>query len=206
MENCGFRSKRSERFFISFDSATKNITTRDFTPNLDFTALAERERTKHANRLHPYLGTFIPQLVEWFLLRYFKKGDWISGPVHGQWHNPGKANEMDMASIGVDISEFNCHIAKVKLGRYDLALARKEVLGIRSRVQSFSNRLHQEYDPNLELFLEDRLETSKEGLLAELKASICEILSLRRTLCSKCLYYRRLIPHYQYQHLLRIRS
>ena len=29
--------------------------------------LPERERTKHVHRLHPYLGKFIPQLVEIFL-------------------------------------------------------------------------------------------------------------------------------------------
>ena len=29
--------------------------------------LPERERTKHVNRLHPYLGKFIPQLVETLL-------------------------------------------------------------------------------------------------------------------------------------------
>jgi DNA-binding transcriptional MerR regulator len=42
-------------------------------PDLGFYGLAERERTKHVNRLHPYLGKFIPQLVEWFLNLYFKK-------------------------------------------------------------------------------------------------------------------------------------
>ena len=29
--------------------------------------LPEKERTKHVHRLHPYLGKFIPQLVEIFL-------------------------------------------------------------------------------------------------------------------------------------------
>lgn len=32
--------------------------------------LPERERTKHVHRLHPYLGKFIPQLVEIFLRKY----------------------------------------------------------------------------------------------------------------------------------------
>ena len=36
--------------------------------------LPERERTKHVHRLHPYLGKFIPQLVEIFLRKYFKPG------------------------------------------------------------------------------------------------------------------------------------
>jgi DNA modification methylase len=34
-------------------------------------------------RLHPYLGKFIPQLVEWFLRRYFREGDWILDPFMG---------------------------------------------------------------------------------------------------------------------------
>jgi hypothetical protein len=32
--------------------------------------LPERERTKHVHRFHPYLGKFIPQLVEIFLRKY----------------------------------------------------------------------------------------------------------------------------------------
>ena len=32
--------------------------------------LPERQRTKHVHRLHPYLGKFIPQLVEALLCRY----------------------------------------------------------------------------------------------------------------------------------------
>ena len=31
---------------------------------LGFYGLPEYERTKHVHRLHPYLGKFIPQLVE----------------------------------------------------------------------------------------------------------------------------------------------
>jgi DNA methylase len=108
-------------------------------PELGFYGLAERERTKHVNRLHPYLGKFIPQLVEWFLNRYFKKGDWILDPFLGSGTTLVQANEMGMASIGVDVSEFNCHIARVKLGRYDSALARKEVLEVESHMQNSLN-------------------------------------------------------------------
>ena len=34
---------------------------------LSFDNYTEAERTKHVNRLHPYKGKFIPQLVEYFL-------------------------------------------------------------------------------------------------------------------------------------------
>ena len=40
---------------------------------LSFDWVPERERTKHVHRLHPYKGKFIPQLVEYFLDRYFKE-------------------------------------------------------------------------------------------------------------------------------------
>jgi 23S rRNA G2445 N2-methylase RlmL len=52
-------------------------------PELGFYDVPERERTKHVHRLHPYLGKFIPQLVEWFLRRYFKEGDSILDPFMG---------------------------------------------------------------------------------------------------------------------------
>ena len=41
--------------------------------DLSFANVREYERTKHVHRLHPYLGKFIPQLVEVFLKHYFKK-------------------------------------------------------------------------------------------------------------------------------------
>jgi hypothetical protein len=34
--------------------------------DLSFANVREYERTKHVHRLHPYLGKFIPQLVEVF--------------------------------------------------------------------------------------------------------------------------------------------
>ena len=39
--------------------------------DLTFLGVREFERTKHVHRLHPYLGKFIPQLVEVFLRKYF---------------------------------------------------------------------------------------------------------------------------------------
>ena len=35
--------------------------------------LPERERTKHVHRLHPYLGKFVPQLVEAMLGRHHQR-------------------------------------------------------------------------------------------------------------------------------------
>lgn len=52
-------------------------------PELGFYDVPERERTKHVHRLHPYLGKFIPQVVEWFLRHHFQPGEWILDPFMG---------------------------------------------------------------------------------------------------------------------------
>lgn len=56
--------------------------------------LPERERTKHVHRLHPYLGTYIPQLVEVFLRKFFKKGDTVLDPFCGSGTTLVQANEL----------------------------------------------------------------------------------------------------------------
>ncbi len=89
-------------------------------PELGFYNLAERERTKHVHRLHPYLGKFIPQLVEWFLSRYFNEDAVILDPFMGSGTTLVQGNELKMHTIGIDISEFNCRIARVKTARYEL--------------------------------------------------------------------------------------
>ena len=106
--------------------------------NLDWREkdLPERERTKHVHRLHPYLGKFIPQLVEIFLRKYFQPGQTVLDPFVGSGTTLVQANEMGINSIGYDISAFNVLLCRVKVGDYDLRRARKEVLGILERVRN----------------------------------------------------------------------
>ncbi len=53
------------------DWREKNIKT--FGIDLSFADVPEFQRTKHVHRLHPYLGKFIPQLVEVFLKKFLRK-------------------------------------------------------------------------------------------------------------------------------------
>src|SRR5437879_9018695 len=48
--------------------------------------LPERERTKHVHRLHPYLGKFVPQLVEAMLERYLPRGRRVLDPFRSEEH------------------------------------------------------------------------------------------------------------------------
>lgn len=172
-------------------------------PELGFHGVPEYQRTKHVHRLHPYLGKFIPQLVEWFLARYFNPGDTILDPFMGSGTTLVQGNEMEMHTIGVDISPFNCLIAKVKTDRYDISKAKAEVLEVERRVTNFSKNFRRETTPSLPLYPEEQMEALKEGLLAK-----CDSKYLREWFAPNALlemlYYRRLIPHYEYQDLLRV--
>lgn len=109
--------------------------------NLNWTErdLKERERTKHVHRLHPYLGKYIPQLVEIFLRKYFKKGETVLDPFCGSGTTLVQANELGINSIGFDISEFNVMLCRVKTTEYDIPLLKKEAADLLQKVESASS-------------------------------------------------------------------
>jgi len=108
--------------------------------SLAFYDLSEKERTKHIHRLHPYLGKFIPQLVEHYLTKYFTTKDIIGDPLMGSSTTLAVANEIGMRSVGIDISEFNCMIGKAKLTAYDLDKAKDEIEEIYIETKKFSDK------------------------------------------------------------------
>lgn len=83
-------------------------------------ALPQVQRTKHVHSLHPYLGKFIPQLVEVFLKRHFVSGSVIYDPFVGSGTTLVEANAFGAHSIGCDISAFNCLLTSVKTAKYSL--------------------------------------------------------------------------------------
>jgi hypothetical protein len=82
--------------------------------------LPQVDRTKHVHALHPYLGKFIPQLVDVFLRRYFSPGDCIYDPFVGSGTTLVEANAFGASSIGCDVSAFNCLLSRVKTAPYSL--------------------------------------------------------------------------------------
>jgi len=82
--------------------------------------LPQAERTKHVHSLHPYLGKYVPQLVETFLRRYFQPGQCIYDPFVGSGTTLIEANTFGAHAIGCDISAFNCLLSLVKTTTYSL--------------------------------------------------------------------------------------
>jgi hypothetical protein len=92
--------------------------------------LPQVERTKHVHSLHPYLGKFIPQLVEAFLHRYFTPQDCIYDPFVGSGTTLVEANVFGSASVGCDISAFNCLLTRVKTTDYSLGALELGLRGV----------------------------------------------------------------------------
>jgi DNA methylase len=82
--------------------------------------LPERERTKHVHRLHPYLGKFIPQLVEELLRRHVAPGGRVLDPFAGSGTTLVQSLESGHEATGIDLAAFNCLLMRVKTGRYNL--------------------------------------------------------------------------------------
>jgi len=101
--------------------------------------LPEKERTKHVHRLHPYLGKFIPQLVEVFIRKYFHPGQTIIDPFCGSGTTLVQANELGVNSVGYDISAFNVMLSQAKTRKYDLRQVKAEITDALSKLRQHSS-------------------------------------------------------------------
>jgi hypothetical protein len=97
--------------------------------------LPERERTKHVHRLHPYLGKFIPQLVEVLLERYVPPGGRVLDPFAGSGTTLVQAHESGRDAVGGDIAAFNCLLMRVKTERYNEFTLEKELRDACARLE-----------------------------------------------------------------------
>ena len=157
--------------------------------------LPERERTKHVHRLHPYLGKYIPQLVEIFLRKYFRKDQTVFDPFSGSGTTLVQANELGINSVGCDISAFNVLLARAKTKTYSIQAVKREVMDILERVQEHVKESGVQAE--LPLISKPRKRsTSTESDYLRLwfaPRALCELLT-----------FRDLIPNYEDQEILKI--
>ena len=90
----------------------------------------------------PYLGKFIPQLVEIFLRKFEPIA--VCDPFAGSGTTLVEAAALGINAFGSDISEFNCLMTRVKTASYDLPLLEKEIADILERTLSPGPRMFRE--------------------------------------------------------------
>lgn len=168
----------------------KNIET--FGRDLSFSDVREYERTKHVHRLHPYLGKFIPQLVEIFLKKYFKPNQWILDPFMGSGTTLIESNVLGMNSIGVELSVFNTLICKVKTQKYDIKKVENEIKDILTKTKEFSR-----------LLVNNQRKLNENFQNPTIDSEYLNKWFSERTL-KEVLFYRNLIKNYENQDILKI--
>jgi hypothetical protein len=99
--------------------------------------LPERERTKHVHRLHPYLGKFIPQLVEALLERYLPTGGRVLDPFAGSGTTLVQALESGHDAWGADVAPFNCLLMRMKTRQYNPFVLESELREALTRLDGF---------------------------------------------------------------------
>jgi hypothetical protein len=99
--------------------------------------LPERERTKHVHRLHPYLGKFVPQLVEALLERHLPRARHVLDPFAGSGTTLVQALESRRDATGVDVAAFNCLLMQVKTGEHNLFGLERELRDSLRRLERF---------------------------------------------------------------------
>ena len=101
--------------------------------------LPERERTKHVHRLHPYLGKFIPQLVEALLERHVPRGGRVLDPFAGSGTTLVQALESGYDACGADVAPFNCLLMQVKTREYNPFVLESELRDALARLAAFAD-------------------------------------------------------------------
>ncbi len=98
--------------------------------------LPERERTRHVHRLHPYLGKYIPQLVEELFRRHVPPGGRVLDPFAGSGTTLVQALESGLDSVGVDVAAFNCLLMRVKTTAHNPFVLERDLRDALARFQA----------------------------------------------------------------------
>jgi tRNA G10 N-methylase Trm11 len=141
--------------------------------------LPERERTKHVHRLHPYLGKFVPQLVEVLLNRHLPRARHVLDPFAGSGTTLVQSLESGRDATGVDVAAFNCLLMRVKTSEYNLFTLERELRDSLRRLERFDAARPPRPNEYLDAWYAPRA-------------------------CAELVFYRSLIDDYEHRDVMRV--
>src|SRR3990167_5464364 len=132
------KSTYEEVPITNFSSINSNTPLDSLNLNWREKDLPEFTRTKHVHRLHPYLGKFIPQLVEIFLRKFQPK--LVYDPFCGSGTTLVEASTLGIDCLGTDISAFNVLLTKTKTAKYDIDILECDIYAILDRLKKYKTK------------------------------------------------------------------
>jgi len=158
--------------------------------------LPQVERTKHVHSLHPYLGKYIPQLVDVFLKRYFVPGHCIYDPFVGSGTTLVEANVFGADSIGCDISAFNCLLSRVKSSRHALGELELALRGALEEARRQCPKMNGEASPWLKRWFSPRALDELLSFRSVIERLDAEQADVARVILSRAARSARLTTHF----------
>jgi DNA methylase len=162
--------------------------------------LPQHERTRHVHALHPYLGKFVPQLVEVFLRRHVVPGQSVVDPFAGSGTTLVEAAVFGAHAAGADVSAFNVLLAGAKARRRDADEVERELLATLARFEAQLERAGPAATADASEFLGRWYAPAALGELlafrAEIAATETASRELARVVLSRAARSARLTPHY----------
>ena len=162
--------------------------------------LPQHQRTRHVHALHPYLGKFVPQLVEAFLARYVRPGGIVCDPFAGSGTTLVESAAFGAHSAGADVSAFNVLLARAKAARHDPVAVERDLCATLADVE---RRLAQDgpadvtcASPYLRRWFAPQALGELLAYRALVRDGVGPTADLQRVVLSRAARSARLTPHY----------
>ncbi len=166
-------------------------------PDLSFSWLTQSERTKHVHGLHPYHGKFIPQLAEFLIKRSrFSGKDIVLDPFTGSGTTNVECMVRGISSIGIEVSEFGCLLARVRTAQYDTEVLKKEIQDFERKAKEVDYSAKIRPGQYLRTWYPERSQKELLHMVRVAEEGSYTYRDLLKIIISRIARSARLVPHY----------